>query len=136
MTENPREVVRPRCKATAKNGQPCRGVATMPDGCCPWHSTAIPDAVKYLRRQKGGLASRPSTIAGDPTPEFASPEDAIRYVQETAGMVTRGELAAEIAVVRLRAVEVFLKIFEAKQINDKLAALEALAGQKLERKWG
>lgn len=131
-----REIIRPRCRAIAKNGQPCRGIATMPDGCCPWHSRHFTEAEKYAKRREGGLKSRPSTLPEDKTPQFDSPEAAVRYVEETAGMASRGELASEIAAVRLRAVEVFLKIFEAKNINDKLAALEALAGQKLERRWG
>ena len=126
---------KPRCPATAKDGSPCRGNPTK-TGWCPFHDpNRSPIEVRGWQRS-GGLAKIPATLPDAPDPVFASPEDAQKYAEETAGLVTRGEVSSDVAGIRLRAVEVWMKIWESLKLRDQLEALEQLAGQKLERRWG
>ena len=83
-----------------------------------------------------GAGSRPTVQADAPDPRFTSPEDVQRFVEETAGKVTRGDLSSDIATVRLRAADTWMRIWESRHLRDQLEALEALVGQKLERRWG
>lgn len=124
-----------RCLGTRKDGSPC-GATPGESGYCPWHDPSRTEAEKLGWVRKGGLTSRPSTIPDAPDPVFASPEDAQKYAEKTAGLVTRGEVSSDVAGIRLRAVEVWMKIWESLKLRDQLEALEQLAGQKLERRWG
>jgi hypothetical protein len=86
--------------------------------------------------RKGGLASRPTVQPEALDPRFSSPEEVQHFVEETAGLVTRGDLSSDVAAVRLRAADTWMKIWESQHLRDQLEALEAMVGQKLERRWG
>jgi len=126
---------KPRCPGTRKDGSPCRAQPTT-SGWCPWHDPDRTEAEKLGWVRKGGLTSRPSTIPDAPDPTWATPEDVQRSVVETHGMVTRGELSSDVASVRLKACEAWMRVYETQKIREQLEALEQLAGQKLERRWG
>ncbi len=133
----PETATRPRCPGTRKDGSPCRATPTS-DGCCPWHSSRHTYTEKLGWVRKGGLTAtrQPAVLPEAPDPTWATPEDVQRSVVETHGMVTRGELSSDVASVRLRAADTWMKVWESQQLREQLEALEALAGQKLQRTWG
>lgn len=126
---------KPRCPGTRKDGSPCKAGVTS-SGWCPWHDPKITEAERTGWVRKGGLASRPTVQPDALDPRFSSPEDVQRFVEETAGMVTRGDLSSDVAAVRLRAADTWMRIWESRHLRDQLEALESLVGQKLERRWG
>ncbi len=126
----------PRCPGTKKGtGAPCKATPTR-NGWCPWHDPQRTDAERLGWVRKGGLASRPTVQADAPDPRWASPEEVQRFVEETAGMVTRGDLSSDVAGVRLKAASTWMQIWESRNLRDQLEALEQLIGQKLQRRWG
>ncbi len=125
---------RPRCRGVKKDGSPC-GATPTKSGWCPFHD---PDRTldQALWRREGGRTRIPATLPDAPDPTWSTPEDVQRSVVETHGLATRGELSSDLANVRLKAADTWMRIWESQQLREQLEALEALAGQKLKRGWG
>jgi len=123
------------CPGFKKTGAPCSATPGR-SGWCPWHDPSRTDAERLGWVRKGGLAGRPTVQPGAPDPRWGSPEDVQRYLEENAGMVTRGELSPEVARERRQSAEAWMRVWESRHLRDQLEALEQLVGQKLQRRWG
>lgn len=128
---------RSRCPGLRADGSPC-GANPTASGWCFWHDPKRSDAEKLGAARKGGLTAtrQPAVLPDAPDPTWGTPEDVQRSVVETHGMVTRGELSSDVASVRLRACDTWMKVWESQQLRERLEALEQLAGAKLQRSWG
>ncbi|HWP34498.1 MAG TPA: hypothetical protein VNM66_02780 [Thermodesulfobacteriota bacterium] len=72
-------------------GEPCQQT-TAPGKLCIWHGS--PPAARSLLALKGRLKQRErrELPSGTPAPNFATREDIVRWAEEMAGRVLRGEL--------------------------------------------
>jgi hypothetical protein len=111
-----------QCTATKKSGEPCTLPAQGQQGLCWAHDPA--NAEKRRRgASRGGKAKARAelpqlkTLLSDLTDKVLSGE------LETG----RAAVANQLINTRLRAIEVERKIREAEEIEERIAALEALA---------
>lgn len=136
MSESPSyETTRPPCPGTSKGGGSCKATPSRSGWCC-WHDPARTEAERLGWARKGGLTSRPTVQADAPDPLWGSPEDVQHYLEENAGMVTRGELSPDVARERRQSAEAWMRVWESRNLRDQLEALEQQIGQKLQRRWG
>ena len=119
-----------RCKATKRNGEPCTLPANGKQGYCWAHDPATADK-RRRRAQKGGRAKARSelpqlkTLLSDLTDRVLSGE------LETG----RAAVANQLINTRLRAIEVERKIRETEDLEERIAALEAVPRQNGGSRW-
>jgi hypothetical protein len=122
----------PTCTATNKQGQVCGSGATISSGrrFCFHHDPEIAPSVKLAAVTRGGLiATRQYALPDAPDPDLSSPDQIEKAIKETAGRVTRGELAPSVAVALTGLFNAALRSYE-MSIARRLADLEALAASR------
>lgn len=117
----PDPVDRPdRCRALKKNGEPCRVFAGLSDaGLCMHHDPERTREARAMRR-KGGKASAARTRDPVVVPHpLETPNDAVLWSSWIATAVAGGVLDARRAMEATRAVNTFLKSYDAaKKIRE------------------
>ncbi len=120
------------CKAIKSNGEPCRQ-APLPDfDFCFWHSPDHKAEAAEARRLGGLRRRREKTVQGAYEFEGLQNVDDVRRLLEIAVMDTLG---LENSVARSRAIaylaQVALKMFEFREFDDRLEALEGMMSPRL-----
>jgi len=112
------------CGRAKDDGAPC-GYRLNGDRQCPWHRDGVTAEDRQLVAAKGGLASRWKTLPPDAVvPTFRTREDVVRWAEEHAALVLKGELHPTLAAEARQMAALALQAHE-------LAALERL--DRLER---
>src|SRR5919112_4095191 len=113
-----------RCKATKRNGEPCTLPANGKQDLCWAHDPATADK-RRRRAQKGGRAKARSEL-----PQLkALLSDLTDRVLSGDLETGRAAVANQLVNTRLRAIEVERKIRETEDLEERIAALEAVPRQ-------
>jgi len=117
-----------RCKQILGNGKQCKAIASKKTGYCFFH-----DPGKKKERieagRKGGKRSRlpkcqntlPKTT---PNVRLKTPQNANRLLAETISQVRRGDLAPQIANSIGYLINIWIRIREASELEDRLKRIE------------
>jgi hypothetical protein len=122
---------RPRCQAIAKSGKPCRAPATYDNlTFCRMHTASVSPEELADQRHKGGVAKIPTVLPLAEDPDLSTPQHIRRFIEQTVGLCTRGELSTVIGSFRCFAASVSLKVFEL----DLIKRVEQI--EDLVERWG
>ena len=117
------------CKVTRADGAPCRGVAIGASGLCAAHH---PDHRE--RRRRGASKGGKRGGRGRGSHEIVAVKDQLRKLVALvrSGEMYRGDAAVcgQLLNVHLRALEVQRRITETDELESRLGALEARAGEE------
>lgn len=119
----------PRCSGSKPSGEPCERI--VPGSFCYSHD---PDRADERRRaaSKAGK-SRPNRDVADVKRRLSELADGVLDGSVDKGV---GAVASQILNVYLRAVSVELKVLETQELEERLAELETMLGQKGQTGWG
>ena len=118
------------CTATKRNGEPCTLPSYGPDGFCWAHDPK--NAERRRRGQSRGGKNKPSReLASLKTQLVDLTQDVIAGELETG----RAAVANQLINTRLRAIEVERKIRETEDLEERIAALEAVPRQNGGSRW-
>ena len=114
----------PRCRATRRDGTPCRSPAESigPDGFCWAHSPARRDE-RRAARAKGGERRSNANRAGAALPKDLA--DVRDTLLGTLSKLETGELEPRAAQAKASLARALVALHEAGQFERQLAALEA-----------
>lgn len=122
-----------RCNAETGEGEPCRQAPLQDREYCFWHDPEHAGEATEARRLGGLRRRREKTVAAAYHLEGLATLDQIRRLLEIAVMDTLG---LENSVARSRTLaylaQVALKALEVGQFQDRLQALEAAMGPRLQ----
>jgi hypothetical protein len=103
---------------------------------CFFCDPAISPSEKSLARSGRFSRRRRPDPVDVPDPVWTSITDAQHQIEKYAGMVMRDEIREAKVNALSKLLELWGKFEEQRTIRDKVEALEALAGQRLQRNWG
>lgn len=139
-----------RCKATKKDGSPCRGWATYGD-FCTFHAPELEDrrregqakgGMKTLGKVKGdGKADEVERRVGQLKPwrgeagevrvlDSPDPADLMTLLADTIDDVRAGDITPQIANSVGYLAGVMVKVIEVHQMNERLQSIEEALGVK------
>ncbi len=125
------------CKAVKDDGSQCEAAPLTDGEHCFWHSPAHAEEVAEAGRLGGLRRRREKTVAAAYDIEGLKSVDAIRRLIEIAVLDTLG---LENSIARSRTLaylaQVALKALEIGEFQDRLQALEAAMGPRLQRTAG
>ena len=127
------DVVRERvCQAVKDDGSRCEAPPLVDEEFCFWHSPKHAEEVAEAGRLGGLRRRREKTVAAAYDMDGLSSVDQIRRLLEIAVMDTLG-LENSIARSRVLAylAQVALKVVEAAELQERVAALETAMGPRL-----
>lgn len=123
---------RPTCKATRRDGEPCRAPA-LAGGYCAFHDPAKAEAFKG-GRAKGGHAGKLATLAtvkpwrGQPGDvevlKTVAPVELVNLLCETIDDVRTGAIDPKVANAVGYLAGVIVKIQQYEALEERLAAIE------------
>src|SRR5215212_2235502 len=112
------------CKATKRDGSPCTLPAQGQQGLCWAHDP------KNAEKRRRGASRGGRAKANRELPQIKTLlEDLTEQVLAGELETSRAAVANQLINTRLRAIEVERKIREAEEIEERLAALEEIAGR-------
>jgi len=94
------------------------------------HTASVSPEELADQRHKGGVAKIPTIILDAQDPSLGTPRDIRRFIEETVGLCTRGELSTAIGSFRCYAASVALRVFELDLIK-RIEQIEDVVGR-----WG
>ena len=127
------DIVRERaCQAVKEDGKHCEAAPLSGEDYCFWHSPKHAEEVAEAGRLGGLRRRREKTVAAAYDLEGLATRDRIRRLVEIAVMDTLG-LENSIARSRVLAylAQVGLKVVEAAELQERVAALETAMGPRL-----
>ena len=127
------DIVRERaCQAVKGDGKHCEAAPLSGEDHCFWHSPKHAEEVAEAGRLGGLRRRREKTVAAVYDLESLATVDQIRRLVEIAVTDTLG-LENSIARSRVLAylVQVALKVVEAAELQERVAALETVVGPRL-----
>ena len=110
------------CRATKRDGQPCRSVVVLMSGYCPRHDPARRDEAHAASvaggRGRGRIARVERLVPGTLRPVLNTLLDAL-------GQTHRGELDPKIATALAALVGGIVRVYQSASVEEQIAALEA-----------
>ena len=123
------------CKAIKANGEPCRQAPLSEYDFCFWHSPDHAQEADEARRLGGLRRRREKTVQGAYEFDGLNSIEDVRRILEIAVMDTLG---LENSVARSRTLAYLaqsaLKVFEFREFDDRLQALESMMLPRLARR--
>ncbi len=123
-----------KCSGITRSGERCKGVAIDGSGLCYSHSPDYADARRRSASKGGKRGGR-----GRPLVELRNLEGKLDVLAEDvlAGRVDKGvgAVVSQIHNTQIRVISVALKARESEELEERLAEIESVLGQKGQR-WG
>jgi hypothetical protein len=125
------EAEQERCTSTTVSGVRCSAACQSGSPFCFFHDPAKADERGEARRAGGRQRSRPAAVLNTETParSIRSVADVTGLLSETIHQVRTGALDPKVANCVGYLSGILLKALEVGQIEERLAAIEAVVGQ-------
>lgn len=119
-----------KCGGSKRDGSPCTATVEAPKVYCWWHDPA--NAAERRRNASKAGKSKPSRELSGIKARLSGFADDVLAGRTDKGV---GAVVSQVLNVYLRAVSVELKVKEAAELEERIAALEVNKAKKGER-WG
>lgn len=118
------EITTKKCQAYNIEGQPCRAWAMKNEIYCFQHNPDISKEEKLELAGKGGRNKKKTNVY--PKIEINTVEDLKKFINDTLLLMKQGKLNENTARTMFYGVSIFVKVFEATDLNKELKEVKDL----------